>query len=303
MREVGAGADGVSAVTRATEQPDASVEHTEIGSEPNPPNGTVGTLAPDERTEATGVDWHRELTEHSASADRESDGRLDSAASTLELYHRPLDIRCFGPFTASRDGEEVREWERPAAREVLAYLAVVGWRGISSDQLLEALVPERDRESAAKILHPRLAFLRKAIREDKERPLIRFSAGQYRLDPDRVWVDVAAFDDVLARAKRLPEREQENLLAEAVDLYRGELFANDCPEWAVPYQEEYRAKVLDALNRAAACAARRGDHRTAVERYRRALALDPINEEVAANLARLSISSETEQACCAFVLP
>jgi hypothetical protein len=37
-------------------------------------------------------------------------------------------------------------------------------------------------------------------------------------------------------------------------------------------------------------------------RYRRALALDPINEELAANLARLSISSATEQACCAFVL-
>jgi len=76
------------------------------------------------------------------------------------------------------------------------------------------------------------------------------------------------------------------VLAEAGDLYRGELFANDCPEWAVEYQEEYRAKALEALNRAAACATRRGDYRTAVERYRRALALDPINEEVAANLGR-----------------
>jgi two-component SAPR family response regulator len=199
----------------------------------------------------------------------------------------PLELHCFGPFLVLRDRHQVTAWERPAARELLAYLVLHGRRGVSPDQLKEALWPDKSPEAGDRLLWPRLSQARKAIGDEKERPFIHFSAGLYRLDADRVWSDVWAFDDAVARARRLAGAEQEAELARAAELYTGELFADHCPDWAVELQEEYRARALDALNRIAAIAFRRGDPGAAARSYRRALALDPMNEEVATNLARM----------------
>src|SRR5207248_1529245 len=177
MRDVVAGQVGTASRVQPdhSEIEEASAEAADVQVTNEPPNSLVSSSAKTlDRREP-----HTSEAIPAYEVDR-SDVRAQamfeerSAAPASTVYHWPLEIRCFGSFTALRDGEEVRNWERPAAREVLAYLAVFGWHGISSDQLLEALVPERDRESAAKILHPRLAFLRKAIRDDKERPFIRF---------------------------------------------------------------------------------------------------------------------------------
>jgi two-component SAPR family response regulator len=180
----------------------------------------------------------------------------------------------------------VTEWERPDVRAILGFLAIRAPRAVHRDQVIDAIWPDKDAESGKKFLFRRVHSLRKALNEDSDAPFLYFRFDQYRLDPDRVWVDVAAFEERIQRARKAPDEVAEPLLAEAIELYRGELFADGCPDWAIERQEECRANMLQALNRAAACAARRGDYPTAVERYRRALALEPINEEIATNLAR-----------------
>lgn len=75
--------------------------------------------------------------------------------------------------------------------------------------------------------------------EPTQQPWVVIEGATIRLNPDaRYWFDVAEFE----RLSRAPET-----LAQAVELYRGDLLENVSDEWVVQEREHYRGTFLTAL--------------------------------------------------------
>ena len=179
----------------------------------------------------------------------------------------PLRIRLLGSFTIEVRGRALMPEAigRKRARDILQLLALAPTHRMSRDRLIAALWPEKDAASGANNLHRALHDLRQAIGTG----FVHAEKGYVRLG-DGVWVDVTEFDALAG------SRNQEKLLA-ALELYRGDLAADDSVSEFVPQRrEQLRAAFAEAAMRAAQQAP---DHRSAIELLRRVIATDPANEE------------------------
>jgi DNA-binding SARP family transcriptional activator len=115
-------------------------------------------------------------------------------------------------------------------------------------------------------------------------PAILMRRGDgYCLDIPRAVVDVAAFDEALARAAVAAGRQDVaaalgNRLA-ALELYRGELLPEAGPaEWVLPERERLRLSAAAAAADAARDSQLLGDSDTALRAARRSVELDPFRD-------------------------
>jgi two-component SAPR family response regulator/LysM repeat protein len=133
-----------------------------------------------------------------------------------------LRVEAAGP-----DDEAATRPKRAKSRELIAYLAYMavhdrdddGW--VSKGNLCNVLWPRAD----ASYLDVCVADARKWL-EGPRRPgattsLIQQADGKYRLDRQRVWIDLAAFEAKVQEARASADPEQT--LREALALYRGDL--------------------------------------------------------------------------------
>ena len=100
--------------------------------------------------------------------------------------------------------------------------------------------------------------------------------------------DVAEFEAALqaaARARRSAEQEQR--LAEAVALYRGELLPGYFEPWIMPERQRLAEAYLQALEQLIQHRQQAGDLPRAMDYARRAIAADPLREESHHELIRL----------------
>jgi DNA-binding SARP family transcriptional activator len=91
-----------------------------------------------------------------------------------------------------------------------------------------------------------------------------------------LWVDVAAFDELVAAGR----------LQEAATLAGGELLAGFDDEWVLQAREEQHAKLVRVFERLAAQGDDRHDAAAALDWTRRQVALDPLAEEPQRRLMR-----------------
>jgi len=110
------------------------------------------------------------------------------------------------------EGSELRAIvAQPKRLALLTYLGVATPHGFHRrDSLLPLFWPERDTEHARASLSRAIYFLR---RELGAGVVVNRGSEEIDLCRDRVWCDVAAFDDAL----------RANKYRDALDLYRGEL--------------------------------------------------------------------------------
>jgi len=100
-----------------------------------------------------------------------------------------------------------------------------------------------------------------------------------------LWVDVDAFHDATARARRTSDPDH---YAAAIALYGDGLLPEDrYEEWAIRPREELQSDVLELLRELAGLLEARGELDDAIAAVRRILATDPLNEEAHAWLVRL----------------
>lgn len=149
----------------------------------------------------------------------------------------PLKIFVLGRFEVLRDDAPLESSRKPAKKPLalLKFLACAGGASVPVTQLLDALWPESEADSAEKSFDVALHRLRALLGSNEA---VRLADGRACLDRTRVWVDAWAFEALC--------REGENGAGHAAELYQGALLPDELDAaWSVSYRE----KLHDSFNR------------------------------------------------------
>ena len=176
-----------------------------------------------------------------------------------------LMVSLFGSFQAIIDGSPVSNFESNKARALLAFLMVEADRPHRREGLAALFWSDSPDQSARNNLRQTLYRLRQAIpvpQEGMPYLLVTVNEIQFNTNSDH-WLDVAAFEGLLAATKR---HHPQNLglceeciqrLQTAISLYQGDFLSgfslSSSPQfdwWLLRKQEEYHRKALEALSQA-----------------------------------------------------
>ena len=144
-------------------------------------------------------------------------------------------------------------WPRRAARTLLILLLATPGHTLHRDQIVDTLWPDISPQRGANNLYKALHSLRRVLEPDlqgaRESAYVAVSAEQIGLRTGTVdGIDVIRFGDLLAEARAGRSDRQYAALWEAVDLYRGDLVADEpYAEWPVARREQLRLSWRDAV--------------------------------------------------------
>jgi two-component SAPR family response regulator len=157
--------------------------------------------------------------------------------------------------------------------------------GVRTDiaTLMGSMWPDAEGDAAKVAFDSNLHRLRKLIDIDE---MLALSEGKLSLDPDRCWVDVWAFDELVSRIDRAagPSANADDvhhaeLVKELLRLYAGHFIEKESQEpWAVAARDRLRAKFVRAVTTLGACLEQRKEWDQAAALYSRALELDNLTE-------------------------
>src|SRR3954454_942581 len=189
-----------------------------------------------------------------------------------------LHLRTFGGLSLDIDGTPgTGAAQQRKTLALLALLAVAGQRGISRDKLIATLWPETDAEHAS----GRLRQARYALRRDLDTPELFLGSIQLTLNPDVISSDVEEFTSALDR----------NDPARAVTCYTAPFLDGfyldgdgEFETWVETERASLAKQCLRALEQLSAEATRKGEHRSAVDCWRRFLQLEPLSSRGALGL-------------------
>ncbi len=138
------------------------------------------------------------------------------------------------------------DWPGRLPRTLLLLLLVTPGYRLPRDQVLDRLWPEAAPEAALNSLYKTLHALRRVLEPDLARGnrsayIAVGGDGVGLVDPARVWVDAHAFASAVASAAPLAEPERRAALRAALDLYAGDLLADEpYLDWLVARREGLR---------------------------------------------------------------
>ena len=165
--------------------------------------------------------------------------------------------------------------------------------GGSREQLAALLWPDDSETSARRNLRQAVYNLRATLTRGG-RSYLETSRTHVRLHSDDLWVDVRAFESLLAMGVEGSKCRDPQALISAVQLYHGDLLAGtpteggpDLEHWFLFEQERLREDVLRMLRHLVSHLAGRGELAQAALFARRHLDLDPLSEEMHRELMRL----------------
>jgi DNA-binding SARP family transcriptional activator len=166
------------------------------------------------------------------------------------------------------------------------------------EQVMDLLWPDSSRKAASNNLRQVVYGARKVLdpSSGSRESYLNLKDEQLVLCPDgQLWVDVDAFEDAAATARR--SREPATYRA-ALELYAGELLPEErYEEWVEGRRAELRQLCLALLNELAALYEGRGEYAMASEALSKATSEEPTLEEAHASLMRLhALSGRPERA-------
>jgi len=180
-----------------------------------------------------------------------------------------VDINLLGGFAVVVDGRAVaaHAWSRRSAATLVKLLALRPGRQLPREQLVDLLWPDLLLEQAAPRLHKAAHYARTAVGVPSA---VVLAGDVVSLLPDaEVVVDVELFDRVSG---------DPSSVAEAIDLYRGDLLPEDLYEpWADAERERLRVSYLDLLRSAG--------------RWAELVAAEPLDEEAHLRLVQQHLES------------
>jgi len=199
-----------------------------------------------------------------------------------------LKIFTLGRFEIVRD-EKPLHYPVRAPRAPLALLKAIiafGSAGVKEDQLVDALWPETDGDTAHQTFKTTLHRLRQLLGDERA---LQVREGRVTLDQQYCWVDAYAFEFLLEKAERLLGENQEaigssvvavRLAEQAMSLYKGTFLGDEANEmWVIAYQERLRSKFIRVVKRLGAHFERNSQWEKAVECYQKGLDADELAEE------------------------
>jgi DNA-binding SARP family transcriptional activator len=204
-----------------------------------------------------------------------------------------LRIWLFGELDLRLGEEPLLPLGSARAESLLAYLLLHREAPQPRQRLAFLLWPDSSEPQARTNLRHLLHVLRRAL-PDADRYLeVTPRTLRWREDAPW-WLDVAAFEEAVARAGREPggEREPDGggelpALRKAVGLYRGDLLEGGYDEWLLDPRERLRQDHLQVLERLVELLETRGELAEAIGSAERLLLADPLREATYRVLMRL----------------
>lgn len=200
-----------------------------------------------------------------------------------------LEIRTLGASEVCLDGKPVPKWRAGKTLKLFQYLAVRGGQIIPRSQLVDVLWPEGSQSGGNASLKVAIHGLRRVLMECEAqagRPVatIRYAEFGYELVADDIWVDVNVFSSLVRAAENAEGSNNLDLAkmkySQAAELYRGPFLPDEDSCWAREERMWAESLCVKVLNRLASITAAEGKTVLAIDFCRRALALDPYNEEM-----------------------
>lgn len=210
------------------------------------------------------------------------------AGATAEVLPPPqLRVRCFGAFEVALGDARIppTAFARRGAIALLKMLVLEGGRPISQGALAERFWSDVTPDAAANRVHGLVHALRAAIEPEHRARRWRYVLARedvYSFDVEAADVDVARFRRLLRHAHARPnDATATAALEEAVSLYRGDLFDDEpLADWCDAERFALREQCVDALQTLARGHAAHGRDELSIELLRRALAMDPLREDL-----------------------
>jgi LuxR family transcriptional regulator, maltose regulon positive regulatory protein len=197
----------------------------------------------------------------------------------------PVCIHTLGDFELSHASGAVAVHAATQKKplELLKALIALGGHGVDKSRLANLLWPEVESDTAAVALDKTISRLRKMLAPNA----IRVEDGRFGLDPDRVWVDVWAFDrdvEALQTALRSPgagDDDVAKLGQRVLSGYRGAFLENEEPQrWMLAARDRWRSRFLRSLADAGRYWERDKRWSQALELYERGIEVEPLAEEL-----------------------
>jgi DNA-binding SARP family transcriptional activator/DNA-binding XRE family transcriptional regulator len=201
-----------------------------------------------------------------------------------------VHIQVLGRLAAMRNGREV-SLGSDRQRGILGLLAMHHGTGVPQSEIIDALWPGKPPRSAQAMVHRYIWRLRKALSPTGQRggdgSLIATIGRCYRLDAAPAQLDVAAFRQLAAEARRKEKttpRQAYELCAQALGLWRGAPLTDIDFLHDHPATTELASLGNDLVLRYARLAIRVGDPASALEHLGPLCAADAFNEKAHALL-------------------
>src|SRR5262245_35520526 len=193
-----------------------------------------------------------------------------------------MDFRILGPLGVDDNGRAVA-LGGPKQRALLAALLLTPNRAVSVDRLIDALWPTQPPASAANALQFHVSQLRKLLGDGA---IVTQEPGYLiRLEPDQL--DLLRFERLVAAAEDAEPARASELLAEALDLWRGEPLSDlaDDPSAQAGIQHLESARLAAREMKIAADLAL-GRHSQLVPQLEALVREHPLNERLRGALMR-----------------
>jgi DNA-binding SARP family transcriptional activator len=197
-----------------------------------------------------------------------------------------LRIRLLGELDLRHDGTPLPPLESARAASLLAYLLLHAEAPQPRQRLAFLLWPDSTESQARMNLRHVLHNLRRALPDPNRFLEVTPRTLRWRADAP-FWLDVAAFEESLSRAKREAADGGLAELREAVELYTGDLLEGCYDEWLLEEREWLRQRFLEAIERLTALLEASGDHAQAIMYAERLLRQEPLREATYRLLMRL----------------
>ncbi len=212
-----------------------------------------------------------------------------------------LTIRLLGAFQVLLDDAPLHHFGADTARALLAYLAMRAGEHLPREVVASLLWPEHEQARALHNLRQALTRLRSTLGDqDAQQPFLQVSRETLCFCPSGpYWLDVAAFEELLAAVRTHPHRSLTacescvRQLEEAAALYRGPFlegfYIDSIPfeEWLVVERERLHRLAMDAFYDLATCYEGRAAYDRARTYALRQLEAEPWREEAHLQLMRL----------------
>jgi len=206
-----------------------------------------------------------------------------------------LTVRLFGRLTLQRNTDAVIGLHPGKLQELFCYLLLERHRIHARESLASLFWGECDTARSRKYLRQALWQLQCGLNcnpHKGETRLLRIESDSAGIDPNgEVWLDVAIFEKASADIKDIGgaqlDEQQANSLAEAIQLYRGDLLEGWYQDWCLFERERLQNLYLSMLDKLVCYCAERQLYQSGLAYGERILKIDRAHERTHQRMLRL----------------
>ena len=191
--------------------------------------------------------------------------------------------------TCVMNGDRLLEgrWINNRAGHILKLLIAERDGGVFSDEIVARLWPtaaSSDTRALRYFVHVLRDQLEPGGTPNPPSSFVHAKRGGYALDPERVWIDADAFEELVTgglAADAASDPQAAELLRRGLELYRGEFLADEpYAEWAFHERDRLRDIASNGLRALAALDERDGDLAASTASMTRLSELEPFDVDV-----------------------